>query len=132
MTAAVAEKKTTKSKKEKALVIVESPAKSKTIKKILGDGYQIEASFGHVRNLPDNTLGFDVEHDFKPTYVIIPEKKNSADCFDVKIRSFVDAVKEGGEAPVPCSQILYNQAIIDGISRSAELGREIEIEIPEI
>ena len=75
MTAAVAEKKTTKSKKEKALVIVESPAKSKTIKKILGDGYQIEASFGHVRNLPDNTLGFDVEHDFKPTYVIIPEKK---------------------------------------------------------
>lgn len=75
MTAAVAEKKTTKSKKEKALVIVESPAKSKTIKKILGEGYQIEASFGHVRNLPDNTLGFDVEHDFKPTYVIIPEKK---------------------------------------------------------
>ena len=75
MTAAVAEKKTTKSKKEKALVIVESPAKSKTIKKILGDSYQIEASFGHVRNLPDNTLGFDVEHDFKPTYVIIPEKK---------------------------------------------------------
>ena len=75
MTAAVAEKKTTKSKKEKALVIVESPAKSKTIKKILGDGYQIEASFGHVRKLPEKTLGFDVEHDFKPTYVIIPEKK---------------------------------------------------------
>ena len=75
MTTATAVKKTTKSKKEKALVIVESPAKSKTIKKILGDGYQIEASFGHVRNLPDNTLGFDVEHDFQPTYVIIPEKK---------------------------------------------------------
>lgn len=75
MTGAVAEKKTTKSKKEKALVIVESPAKSKTIKKILGDGYQIEASFGHVRNLPDNVLGFDVNNEFKPTYVIIPEKK---------------------------------------------------------
>ena len=75
MTAAVAEKKETKSKKEKVLVIVESPAKSKTIKKILGDGYQIEASFGHVRNLPDNILGFDVHNDFKPTYVIIPEKK---------------------------------------------------------
>ena len=41
-----------KTKKERALVIVESPAKSKTIKKILGDNYQIEASFGHVRNLP--------------------------------------------------------------------------------
>ena len=74
MTEALAEK-TTKSKKERALVIVESPAKSKTIKKILGDGFQIEASFGHVRNLPDNVLGFDVHDGFKPTYVIIPEKK---------------------------------------------------------
>ncbi len=69
------EKTTTKSKKERALVIVESPAKSKTIKKILGDSFQIEASFGHVRNLPDNVLGFDVHNDFKPTYVVIPEKK---------------------------------------------------------
>ena len=48
---------------------------SKTIKKILGDSYQIEASFGHVRNLPDNVLGFDVHNGFKPTYVIIPDKK---------------------------------------------------------
>lgn len=63
---------------------------------------------------------------------IIPEKENDVDCFDIKIRSFCDAVKEGGAAPVPSSEILYNQAIIDGISRSAELGREIEIVIPEI
>lgn len=63
---------------------------------------------------------------------VIPVKENHADCFDIKIRSFVDAVKEDGEAPVPCGQILYNQAIIDGISRSADLGREIEIVIPEI
>lgn len=63
---------------------------------------------------------------------VIPQKENNKDCFDIKIRSFVDAVKEGGEAPVPCGQILYNQAIIDGISRSAELGREIELNIPEI
>ena len=75
MAEAFAEEKPKKSKKERALVIVESPAKSKTIKKILGDGYQIEASFGHVRNLPENILGFDVHNDFKPTYVIIPEKK---------------------------------------------------------
>ena len=63
---------------------------------------------------------------------VIPEKSNDTDCFDIKIRSFCDAVKEGGAAPVPSSEILYNQAIIDGISRSAELGREIEIVIPEI
>ena len=62
-------------KKEKALLIVESPAKSKTIKKILGDSFQIEASYGHVRNLPTNTLGFDVNNNFKPTFEIIPEKK---------------------------------------------------------
>ena len=75
MAEAFAEEKTKKTKKEKALVIVESPAKSKTIKKILGDGYMIEASFGHVRNLPDNVVGLDVHDGFKPTYVVIPEKK---------------------------------------------------------
>ena len=43
-----------------------------------------------------------------------------------------DAIKNGGTAPIPSSQILYNQAIIDGIGKSARLGKEIEIEIPEI
>ncbi|MBR1753447.1 type I DNA topoisomerase [bacterium] len=61
--------------KEKSLVIVESPAKSKTIKKILGDSYQIEASFGHIRDLPKNDLGFDVNNGFEPSFVVIPEKK---------------------------------------------------------
>ncbi len=64
-----------KRKNEKALVIVESPAKSKTIRKILGDSYQIEASFGHIRDLPQNVLGFDVNNGFTPSFVIIPEKK---------------------------------------------------------
>lgn len=54
------------------------------------------------------------------------------DLFDCKIRSFLDAVKTGGPAPVPSSQILYNQAIIDGIVRSNELNREVVIDIPEI
>ena len=66
--------------KEKSLVIVESPAKSKTIKKILGDGFQIEASFGHVRNLPakdsaTENLGFDVKNNFEPKFEIIPGKQ---------------------------------------------------------
>ena len=70
----------TTNKKEKALVIVESPAKSKTIKKILGDGYQIEASFGHVRNLPTKdpsteNLGFDIQNHFQPKFEIIPGKQ---------------------------------------------------------
>ena len=52
--------------------------------------------------------------------------------FDRKIRSFLDACKNGGKAPVPTSQIIYNQAILDGIAKSAKLGREIEIEIPQV
>ncbi|MBQ8275893.1 MAG: Gfo/Idh/MocA family oxidoreductase [Clostridia bacterium] len=52
--------------------------------------------------------------------------------FDRKIRSFLDACKNGTKAPVPSDQILYNQAILDGIAKSAALGREIAIEIPEI
>ena len=56
----------------------------------------------------------------------------SGDLFYKKLRSFVDAVKTGGTATVPSSQILYNQAIIDGIVKSNALGHEIEVEIPEI
>ena len=56
----------------------------------------------------------------------------SGDLFYKKLRSFVDAVKNGGTATVPSSQILYNQAIIDGIVKSNAVGHEIEIEIPEI
>lgn len=67
--------KKTSNKKEKALVIVESPAKSKTIRKILGDSFTIEASFGHIRDLPQNVLGFDVDNGFTPSFVVIPEKK---------------------------------------------------------
>ena len=66
----------------------------------------------------------------------IPIIKTEGKVFDglfyKKIRSFLDAIKEGKPAPVPSSQILYNQAIIDGIVKSAELGREIEINILEI
>ncbi len=57
------------------LVIVESPAKAKTISKFLGKDYKIESSFGHVRDLPEKKLGVDVENDFEPKYVIIPRAK---------------------------------------------------------
>ena len=63
------------SKEEKTLVIVESPAKSKTIGKILGSNYLIKASMGHVRDLASKGLGFDIENNFKPTFEVIPEKK---------------------------------------------------------
>ena len=59
-------------------------------------------------------------------------KDDGESLFDRKIRSFLDAIKNGESSPVPSSQIIYNQAIIDGIAKSARLGKEIEIDIPEI
>lgn len=58
----------------KNLVIVESPTKVKTIKKFLGKNYDVEASLGHVRDLPKSQMGIDVEHDFEPKYITIRGK----------------------------------------------------------
>ena len=62
----------------------------------------------------------------------IPLLTQREDVFNLKLRSFLDAIKLDGEAPIPSSEIIYNQAIIDGINRSSEAGREVVIEIPEI
>ena len=59
-------------------------------------------------------------------------RDHSKGCFYNKIRSFLNAVKDGGASPVPSSQIIINQAIIDGIVKSSKLGHEITVEIPEI
>ncbi|MBI1976827.1 MAG: type I DNA topoisomerase [Candidatus Omnitrophica bacterium] len=61
----------------KALVIVESPAKAKTIHKILGGGYVVKSSMGHVIDLPSGKMGIDIEKDFNPTYVVIKERKKN-------------------------------------------------------
>ena len=58
------------------LIIVESPSKIKTIKKTLGSGYTVMASKGHVRDLPKSKLGVDIEHDFKPQYINMSDKKD--------------------------------------------------------
>ena len=58
----------------KYLVIVESPAKVKTIKKFLGKNYEVAASNGHVRDLPKSTMGIDMEHDYEPKYITIRGK----------------------------------------------------------
>ncbi len=58
----------------KSLVIIESPAKAKTINKFLGKDFQVKASVGHVKDLPKSKLGVDIEHDFRPEYVTIKGK----------------------------------------------------------
>jgi DNA topoisomerase I len=59
----------------KGLVIVESPAKAKTIQKYLGKGYTVEASLGHVKDLPKSTLGVDIDDEFETEYIVIPGKE---------------------------------------------------------
>ena len=59
----------------KNLVIVESPAKAKTIEKFLGKDFQVESSFGHIADLPSKEIGVDIEHNFKPKYEVSPDKK---------------------------------------------------------
>ena len=59
----------------KNLVIVESPAKAKTIEKFLGKDFKVESSFGHIADLPSKELGVNVEGDFKPTYEVSKDKK---------------------------------------------------------
>ena len=71
----------------------------------------------------------------QPVEMQVPILKDSpadGNLWDRKVGSFIDAIRSGGRAPVPTSQIIRNQAIIDGIMRSAECGREVKIEIPEV
>ena len=69
----------------------------------------------------------------EPVCTEIPMKEPTAEGnFYFKIRSFLDAIKEGGKAPVPTSEIIYNQAILDGINKSNKLGNEIVLDIPEV
>ncbi|MFC1782944.1 type I DNA topoisomerase [Planctomycetota bacterium] len=66
-----------KSDNGKNLVIVESPAKAKTISKYLGKGFEVMASMGHIRDLPSKSLSVDISNDFTPTYEIIPSRKKT-------------------------------------------------------
>src|ERR1700722_14827147 len=63
----------------KALIIVESPAKIKTLKKFLGPEYTFESSVGHIRDLPQKGFGIDVENDFEPQYTTLPDKQDVID-----------------------------------------------------
>jgi DNA topoisomerase-1 len=98
--------------KSKSLVVVESPAKAKTINRYLGAGYEVKASMGHVRDLPKGELNVDIENDFKPTYAIMPGKskvvtvlKSAAKkCRDVYLATDLD--REGEAIAWHLAQIL--------------------------
>jgi len=107
------------------LIIVESPAKTRTLRSFLGPGYRAEASMGHVRDLPEKKLGVAVDKGFQPTYVIIPERR--------------DAVKKLKEAASKADRILLasdpdreGEAIAYHVAHVLKLPNPERIEFNEI
>jgi len=96
----------------KSLVIVESPAKSRTINKYLGSGFEVKASMGHIRDLPTKEFGVEIEKDFEPTYTIMPGKSKivtalkaaAKNCKDVYLATDLD--REGEAIAWHLAQIL--------------------------
>src|SRR6187397_1429809 len=97
----------------KALVIVESPAKAKTINKYLGRDFKVVASMGHVRDLPKSKLGVDVEGGFEPEYVVLPDRAKV-------IKELKDAAKTADQIFVATDPDREGEAI--GWHLSEELG----------
>lgn len=128
------------------LVIVESPAKAKTIKKYLGSGYDVIASMGHVRDLPENRLSVDVKNDFKPKYEIIKGKeklvqdlKSKAEKSDSVLLA-TDPDREGeaiswhlayilGLDTADKNRVTFNEITRTGIETGMEHPRSIDIDL---
>lgn len=106
----------------KSLIIVESPAKIKTLKKFLGANFIFESSLGHVRDLPEKEFGIDVENDFEPKYIVMPDKdqvikrlkKAAKECDTVYLSP--DPDREGEAIAWHISQILPPQTKIKRVS----------------
>jgi DNA topoisomerase I len=110
------------------LVIVESPAKAKTIQKYLGRGYRVEASMGHVRDLPKSDLGVDVDHDFRPAYQVSPGKEKVVASLKKSIRQ-AEAVYLATDPDREGEAIAWHITQAAGIPRSTPVFR---VEFTEI
>lgn len=127
----------------KSLIIVESPAKIKTLKKLLGSNFIFESSLGHVRDLPQKEFGIDIENDFEPKYVILPDKKEviarlkkaAKECDTVYLSP--DPDREGEAIAWHISQILpsdtnmkrisFNSITKEAVLKAIKTPREIDI-----
>ncbi len=130
----------------KSLVVVESPAKAKTIKKILGKDYIVDSSVGHIRDLPKNDLGVDIDNAFTPKYVLIRGKGKVVKALQSEARKVdniylaADPDREGEaicwhlaeelkKAKKPIYRITYNEvtksAILDAIEKPGEINMSL-------
>ena len=98
------------------LVIVESPAKAKTLNKILGDSYVIKASMGHVRDLPEDNLGIDIEHDFEPAYRLLPQREKT-------VKEIRDLAKSASAVYLATDPDREGEAISWHLIEAAKLGK---------
>ena len=129
----------------KNLLIVESPSKIKTLKKFLGDDFFIEASVGHIRDLPDKKIGIDIDNEFKPTY-IVSEKSKKVVKHLKKITKDIDALyiatdpDREGEAiawhlldelkpKVPIKRMVFNEITKSAVSSALKDTRDIDMSL---
>ncbi|MBU8921580.1 MAG: type I DNA topoisomerase, partial [Bacteroidales bacterium] len=126
------------------LVIVESPAKARTIKKYLGKGYKVKASVGHIRDLPKKELGIDIEKGFTPKYVndrkkskIVKElREEAAKSEEVLLATDMDREGEAiawhleeilKKTKVPMRRIIFNEITANAIREAVENPHEIDM-----
>lgn len=139
----------------KSLVVVESPAKAKTITKYLGKDFTVLASYGHIKDLPEKELGVDIEHGFEPTYELIPDTKKRNNTKTVRelkaaareadaIYLAADPDREGeaicqhlreelvgAKNDKPVYRLLFNEITKDAIQASLKQPREINTALVE-
>jgi len=98
----------------KNLVIVESPAKAKTIEKYLGKDYVVKSSIGHIRDLPGSSMGIDIEGDFEPEYVISPDKKKT-------VKELKDLAKKAEKVLLATDEDREGEAIAWHLAKALDL-----------
>ena len=101
----------------KNLVIVESPAKAKTIEKFLGSDYKVMSSYGHIADLPDKELGVDVTHGFKPQYLVAADKRNL-------VKALKEEVKKADTVWLASDEDREGEAIAWHLSEELKLSQE--------
>lgn len=137
-----------RSGKARYLVIVESPAKAKTINKFLGSDYKVEASYGHVRDLPKSKMGIDIEHGFEPHYIIMRKAQKNVTRLKKEARYsegiFLapDPDREGeaiswhlahifreDDKDKPISRVVFNEITKEAVQESFRHPRDIEMHL---
>ena len=107
------------------LIIVESPTKAKTISKFLGKEFRVESSYGHVRDLPEKSLGVDIEHNFEPKYVILPKAKK-------RVAELNSETKKATEVILATDEDREGEAIAWHLSQALKISKMERIVFHEI